>query len=191
MSLSATKKGGQTTCAKVFAKNLHRRQNYPLRSGLYKLKEAHYFIEALENEIQLLSRLHRMGEPLRGLRTYGDHAHWIKNIPKFIAEEFGWKVLPAIRALEADGVNELKLQKFLPSIEGRIKKLISECDFVFEEMQGPISNEYSRWKIGCSALDDLFYLAITIIEASINITPYTRSMGIANNKKSLPGQPVY
>ena len=178
MMLSAKINRGGTTCSKVFSKNLYQRQSYPLRSGLYKLKEALYFIEALEKEIQLLSRLHRMGEPLRGLRTYGDHANWIKNIPKFIAEEFGWKVLPAIRALEADGVNELKLQKFLPSIESRIKNLISECDFVFEEMQSPISNEYSRWKIGRSALEDLFYLAITIIESSINLTACTRSMGL-------------
>jgi hypothetical protein len=171
MMLSTPSSPPPSMCFGEYQKGLLLRQNHPLSYGLYKLKEALRTVEVYEGEIELLSKKLRHKQPLLGLHTYGDHAAWIKKIPKSLAFEFGWKVLPAIYALQADGACPITLNTQIKYFENRIAKFISKCDEILLIIKQPISNEYARWRGGYSALDDLFVEAKWIINMGINLVP--------------------
>ena len=139
-------------CTDEYQKAISQRQNHPLRNGAYKLREAADRLDRFEREIYLLAKCLRLGAPLRGMATYGDHAPWLKKMPKQIAYLMGYYVLPAIRKLDADGVSPTVLQQKLPWFESGIRDLLDECETSLRIMKQGIKHEYDRWKNRESAL---------------------------------------
>lgn len=157
-------------CSSAFKEGLVKREQHPLPSGLYKLRDAHREMGKCLDEFVLLARLLRAKQPLRGNCTYGDQAPWIKKRPIDISFELGWKVLPAIQALIGDGISNAEINKYLPGFIQRIADLVNQCERTLPQIKGPIKHEYDRWRNHDSIVAPLFETALSIIESSIFIT---------------------
>ena len=156
-------------CSLAFKEGLIKREQHPLPSGLYKLRDAHREMNKCLDEFVLLAKLLRAKQPLRGNCTYGDQAPWIKKRPVDISFELGWKVLPAIQALVGDGVSTAEINKLLPGFIRRIANLINQCERALPLIKGPISYEYARWRNHDSAITPLLESVISIIESATDI----------------------
>ena len=116
------------------------------------LRDAADRLDRYEQEISLLAECAALGKPLRSLDTDGDHAPWLKKMPKQIAYLMGYYVLPAIRKLNIDGVSSTVLRQQLPDFEKQIRGLLDQCEVSLRIMKQGIKYEYDRWKDGESAL---------------------------------------
>jgi hypothetical protein len=156
-------------CSLAFKEGLVKREQHPLPSGLYKLRDAHREMSRCLDEFVLLARLLRAKQPLRGNCTYGDHAPWIKKRPIDISFELGWKVLPAIQALIGDGISAEETNQFLPGFIQRIADLINQCERTLPQIKGPIRHEYDRWRNHDSLIAPLFESMLSIIETAFHM----------------------
>ena len=170
-------------CKDEYQKAITKRQKHPLPSGEYKLREAADRLDRYEQEIHLLAKCLRLGAPLRGMATYGDHAPWLKKMPKEIADLLGYYVLPAIRKLAADGVSPTVLQQKLPWFDKEISGVVDQCEASLRIMKCGIKYEYDRWKNGDSALLPLIQEAQAIVDAAQNMLPPTGGTGIKTAEK--------
>ena len=170
-------------CQKQFHKAIIERSNYPLPSGAYKLREAAHMLDRFEREITLLAGCQNRKQPLRGNCTYGDHATWLKQLPKQVAELLGYSILPAIRKLDADGVSQSVLQKQLPWFEREINKVVHECDRAFTAMKRGIRHEYQRWERNDSELVTMIYSSQHIVDAALGLLPPTTKTGSGQQNK--------
>ena len=156
-------------CSLGFKEGLTKREQHPLPSGFYKLRDAHREMSKCLDEFVLLAKLLRAKQPLRGNCTFGDQAPWIKKRPINISFELGWKVLPAIQALVGDGISVVEINNLLPGFIQRIATLINQCERVLPLIKGPIRYEYDRWRNHESAIAPLLESALSIIESAVHI----------------------
>ena len=80
---------------------------------------------------------------------------YLKSIPGRLAELIGYKILPAIAALEGDGVPKAVVQHLLSRAETDAKRLIADCEAARLRLLGGITQEYDAMRQGQSHLIDL------------------------------------
>jgi len=159
------------TCNQEYQDATKQRLNHPLQNGEYKLNEALKRLNGKEEEIRILANCQKHKQPLRGLRTYGDHAPWRKNMPLDIANLLGYFILPSIKALKADGVPEHKLHQHLPWFESEIKRLLQKCEQSHQIMKAGVKHEYDRWKHDDSVLLPIIDDTKILIEIAKRMIP--------------------
>lgn len=74
----------------------------------------------------------------------------------FIADELGYKVAPAVKALAGDGLSTSDVKKLRMLIQPRIEALLNECEHVDTLIQNNISLEYKHMKRDESLVADLY-----------------------------------
>ena len=149
-----------TTCHEIFNTAREKRKAHPLSSGGYKLKEAEDRINQLHKLVTTIAkRVHAGGkfgetENLGPCMATGRGAY-LKGIPAQLAELLGYTILPAIAALEGDGVPTAEVQRLLIRAETDAQRLINDCEALRLRLKGGIKQEYDAMRRGDSALLEL------------------------------------
>ena len=162
----------QTPCHRAFAAGERARAESPLSSGAYKLRKAqrtiqHYFesFHAIRDYLIHLKKFYP-GAPL-GRCTTDDKATYLKGIPASIARLFGKDVLPAIKALGADGLSRREIATELEIATFKVQRLIQECEIQRQRLRGGIKDEYEAIMSGYSELYALLEDAEQIIRSPL------------------------
>jgi hypothetical protein len=149
-----------TTCHNIFDAARARRTEYPLTRGRYKLDGARHTIDRWRATVETITERTQGGsgfgeaENLGSCMSY-ERGAFLKELPMKVAELVGYDILPAIAALECDGVPEAEVQRLVRRAETDAQRLISDCEALRLRLKGGINNEYDRMRRGESELPSL------------------------------------
>lgn len=146
-----------TTCHEIVNAARERRKAHPLSSGGYKLREAEDRINQLHKLVTTIAERVRTGGKFGETENLGpcmatERGAYLKGIPAQLAELLGYTILPAIAALEGDGVPKAEVQRLLSRAETDAQRLIDACEAVRLRFKGGIKNEYEAMRRGESEL---------------------------------------
>jgi len=155
-----------------FKKSVKLREQHPLSSGEYKLREANSHFERFLEEVNILADCRRKKIPMRGRCTNGDHPKWLKDLPaETIPYYLGYYLLPAINALDKDGVPVSKIKQSLPFFEQIIENLLDRCDDAYNLIKKRIDFEYELWDQDDSVLIPLLDTCFWLVEVALDMLP--------------------
>jgi hypothetical protein len=80
---------------------------------------------------------------------------YLKGIPAQLAELLGYTILPAIAALEGDGMPKAEVERLLSRAETDAQRLLDDCEAVRLRLKGGIKHEYDAMRLGQSLLLEL------------------------------------
>jgi hypothetical protein len=149
-----------TTCHDIFDTAREMRKAHPLSSGRFKLDEAQDRINQLQKLVTTVAdRLHaggKFGENENlGPCMATERGTYLKGIPAQLAELLGYTILPAIAALEGDGVPKAEVQRLLSRAETNAQRLIDDFEALRLRLKGGIKHEYDAMRRGKSELLEL------------------------------------
>ena len=104
---------------------------YPLRTGAYKLREALFNIERLYRDVKKVNCYYKTGiggESLIDTMTQEDLPDEFKRAPSKFIWELSYNILPALRALNGDGVVQT-------IVDEKVAHADEEKDFILEQAQ--------------------------------------------------------
>ncbi len=132
--------------------------NHPFdRISAYKVRESHHNLSRMTNTLNEIIAVVSSGKThsvpiLLGGCTTEDKSIWLKDLPSNLAHELGYNLIPAIQALNVEGVPEAAINSFIKSIKGNVCKLLKDCDTMQADTGRSIKEEYARMKAGCSEM---------------------------------------
>ena len=146
-----------TTCHDVCDTARGERANYPLSSGLNKLREAENRINQLHKLVTTIAERVRAGGKFEQDENLGpcmatERGAYLKGIPAQLAELLGYTILPAIAALEGDGMPKAEVERLLSRAETDAQRLLDDCEAVRLSLKGGIKHEYDAMRRGESEL---------------------------------------
>ena len=135
------------TCHDIFITARAERAKYPLTKGQYKLDEGEQAINQLLKLVTTIAKRVRTGGKFGETENLGpcmadERGTYLKGIPAQLAELLGYTILPAIAALEGDGVPKAEVQRLLSRAETDAQRLIDECEALRLRLKGGIEREY-------------------------------------------------
>lgn len=145
------------TCHDIFNAARAERAKYPLTEGQYKLDEAIRMIGRWHDLITTITERIRTGGKFGEAENLGpcmahERGAYLKAIPSRLAELIGNKILPAIAALEGDGVPKAEVQRLLSRAETDAQRLKDDCEALRLRLKGGIKHEYDAMRRGEGAL---------------------------------------
>lgn len=146
-----------TTCHDIFNAAREMRKAHPLSSGRFKLDEAQDRINQLQKLVTTVADRLRAGgkfgenENLGPCMAY-ERGTYLKGIPGQLAELLGYTILPAIAALEGDGMPKAHAKHLLSRAETDTQRLIDACEALRLRLKGGIKHEYDSMRRGESEL---------------------------------------
>jgi hypothetical protein len=147
-------------CVKAYNSAQKRRLEHPFPSGIFKLREVRNALIKYQRCIFNIGRYNRgvigarHGDiDLGGCMAY-ERGPWLKHLPISISRLLGWKWLPAVAALEGDGVSERYARELLQRHQCIVQSTLDECDQISRQLS-PIEQEYYRLAIDSSELSEL------------------------------------
>lgn len=145
------------SCFDAFQKGQQERARYPLRSGLYKLREARRdLIESLDLLDDIRNTYPRVVQGARGR---------LKSLPKLIAHELGWNIVPAVEALTGDKLPSALVKNLESYARGEANALLPRLDELHDHLSSPgIDLEIFRIKCDNSGLERLLTDAVRLID---------------------------
>jgi hypothetical protein len=146
-----------TTCHNIFDTAREKRKAHPLTAGQFKLDEAQNRISQLYKLVTTITERVRRGDKFGETENLGpcmacDRGTYLKSIPVQLAELLGYTILPAIAALEGDGVPKAEVQRLLSRAETDAQRLIDECEALRLSLKAGIKHEYEAMRRGESEL---------------------------------------
>jgi hypothetical protein len=146
-----------TTCHEIVNAARERRKAHPLSSGGYKLREAENRINQLHELVTTIADRVCTGGKFGETENLGpcmatERGAYLKGIPAQLAELLGYTILPAIAALEGDGMPKSEVQRLLSRAETDAQRLIEACEAVRRHLKGGIEHEYEAMRRGESEL---------------------------------------
>jgi hypothetical protein len=158
-----------TNCREIFNTAREKRKAHPLSSGGYKLREAEDRINQLYKLVTTIAERVRTGGKFGETENLGPcmatkRGAYLKGIPAELAELLGYTILPAIKALEGDGVPKAEVQRLLSRAETDAQRLLDDCEALRLRLKGGIKHEYDAMRQGESELLDLLDAALEICE---------------------------
>ncbi len=146
-----------TTCHDVCDTARGERAKYPLSAGRYKLREAENRINRLYTLVTTIAERVCTGGEFGETENLGpcmatERGAYLKGIPAQLAELLGYTILPAIAALEGDGVPKAEVERLLSRAETDAQRLIDACEALRLRLKGGISREYDAMRRGESEL---------------------------------------
>ena len=140
-----------TNCHAIFNAAQVQRAKYPLTKGQYKLDEAEQAINQLQKLVTTVAKRVRTGGKFGETENLGpcmadERGTYLKGIPAQLAELLGYTILPAIAALEGDGVPKAEVQRLLIRAETDAQRLLAECEAARARLNGGIDHEYAAMR---------------------------------------------
>ena len=149
---------------KVFDECAQTRRLYPLRTGAYKLREALFNIERLYSDVKKANRYYKTGtggESLIDTMTQQDLPHAFRRVPAKFIWELSYNILPALRALNGDGVVQT-------SVDEKVAHADKQKDFILEQAQELqdllLSGSRKFYKTNIEEIEDRFESLFSDIE---------------------------
>lgn len=141
-------------------------------SSAYKVRESRdniaHVIATLTEIISVVSSGESYPAPiLLGACTTEDKAIWLKDLPGNLARELGGNLIPAVQALNVEGVPEAAINGFVQSIKGKVCQLLKDCDAVQTETGQSIKSEYARMKAGYSEMLRICHDALDVADQAV------------------------
>lgn len=145
------------TCHEAFNVARAKRAKYPLSEGRQKLREAQHTIERWQQMLETIAARMRTGGSFGENENLGpcmanERGTYLKSIPTQLAELLGKTILPAIAALEGDGVPKAEVAQLLRRAETDMQRLLAECEAVRLCLESGIKHEYRAMRHGQSDL---------------------------------------
>jgi hypothetical protein len=136
-----------TTCHDILDAARAQRTKYPLTKGRYKLDEARHTIDRWRATIETITERTQGGSGFGATENLGpcmaeERGTYLKSIPARLAERIGYDILPAIAALEGDGVPKTEVQRLVHRAETDAQRLIAECEAARLRLKAGINHEY-------------------------------------------------
>lgn len=146
-----------TTCHDIFDTAREKRKAHPLTAGRVKLDEAENRINQLHKLVITIADRLLAGGKFGETENLGpcmatERGTYLKSIPAELAELLGHTILPAIAALEGDGVPKAEVQRLLSRAETDAQRLIDACEALRLSLKGGIKHEYNAMRRGESEL---------------------------------------
>lgn len=146
-----------TTCHDIFNTARAKRAAHPLTEGRFKLDEAQNRINQLQELVTSIADRVRAGSKFSETENLGpcmaiERGTYLKSIPAQLAELLGYTILPAIAALEGDGVPKAEAQRLLSRAETDAQRLIDDSEALRLSLKAGIKNEYEAMRRGESPL---------------------------------------
>lgn len=144
----------QSPCRRAFVKGQKDRRGFPLSAGLYKLEELHRMLSEMVVSIDAIVRWVRHGRPPRedwsfgSLCTNEDKASWLKSLPRVIARELGYTLIPAVKALGGDELTGPQVHRLALFATARAEALVTDCDELDWRLRPAIDAEYAAMNAG-------------------------------------------
>ena len=144
------------------------------RISAYKVRESRdniaRMIATLTEIISMVSSGETHSVPiLLGGCTTEDKAKWLKSLPGDLARELGENLIPAVQALNVEGVPEAAINGFVQSIKGKVCQLLKDCDAMQTETGQSIKSEYARMKAGCSEMLRICQHALDVADQAVAV----------------------
>jgi hypothetical protein len=145
------------TCHDIFKTARAERAQYPLTEGRYKLEEALRAIKRWQDLVTTIEARVRNGGTFGEAENLGpcmavNRGPYLKGIPGRLARLIGYDILPAIAALDGDGVPKEEVQRLLRQAETVAQRLLDDCEAARLRLKGGIKHEYEAMKRGQSHL---------------------------------------
>ena len=147
--------------------------NHPFdRISAYKVRESRDNIIRMINTLNEIIAVVSSGEThsvpiLLGGCTTEDKSIWLKDLPGNLAEELGYNLIPAIQALNVEGVPQATIDRCIQSIKGGVCQLLKDCDALQADTGLTVKREYARMKAGCSEMLRICNDALVIVDQAV------------------------
>lgn len=96
--------------------------------------------------------------------TKSDKAERLRRVPMIIAHQLGYNLIPAVKALDLEGVPASETAAFLRSIMPQVKKLLADCDDAHRCTRRSVWQEYEAMTMGTSSMEDASLRAVEIAD---------------------------
>lgn len=165
-------------CHDAFGAAKAERNKYPLKSGLYKLYDARRNISRMQESMcaigDYLNGRHDCspGGLLGPCCTTDDKAVWIKDLPKQVARNLGYDILPAIEALTGDGIAASDVKGELARARAEAERLLDDCETQHKRLKSNIDDEYRAMKSGYSDVYALLFEAKGIAHRALELVEW-------------------
>jgi hypothetical protein len=144
-------------CSRTFQASIKEREDKcPFdHISAYKVRESRENIESMISTVTEIIDVVSSGEIhspplLLGSCTSEDKAIWLKALPRNLAQELGYNLIPAVGALAVEGVPEPAINGFIQSIKEKVCQLLKDCDALQAATSRSINGEYALMKAGRS-----------------------------------------
>jgi hypothetical protein len=156
------------TCHHTFNTALSERAKYPLTSGRQKLQEAQDTLKSWREMVTTIATRIRAGGTFGETENLGpcmanERETYLKELPAKIAYLIAYKVLPAIAALEDDGMPKAEVERLLSRAETDAQRLLDECEAARLRLKVGIDHEYKAMRRGESLSMELLDEAYRLI----------------------------
>ena len=147
--------------------------NRPFDSiSAYKVRESHHNISRMINTLNEIIAVVSSGEThsvpiLLGGCTTEDKSIWLKDLAGNLANELGYNLIPAIQALNLEGVSEATIDSFIQSIKEDVCQLLKGCGALQTDIGVSVKGEYARMKAGCSEMLRICTGALRIADQAV------------------------
>ena len=155
----------------VFLAAMQRRiANHPFdRISAYKIRECRDNLQRNLHTVTSIAdylcarRSERHPSMLVGC-TEEDMGYRLKRVPEIVADELGYNLIPAVKALALEGVPAVDINLFIRTIKPQIDRLLADCDAVQTVTARSIKPEYAALKAGYSPTEQISANALCIAE---------------------------
>lgn len=159
-----------TTPLTAFNQGINDRSRYPLRNGVYKLKETLCILRRTKSYVEKVIRCKecKISLPaILGPCMGHEIAGWLKQIPIELSWLLGHNIVPAVSALSGDKVDPLIITCIQRNIEPEIERLLEDCAKTHTRISIDIGREYKNMQQGESEVLQLLMVAISICNRAI------------------------
>lgn len=99
--------------------------------------------------------------------TEEDKGYRLKRVPEIVADELGYNLIPAVKALAREGVPAVDINLFIRTIKPLVDRLLADCDAVQLATAPSIKPEYAALKAGYSPMEQISTDALYIVEQAV------------------------
>jgi hypothetical protein len=159
-------------CSNEFEKGQSKRAQFQLRSGAYKLEEAR---GGLLDSLHLLDSVREFTSVPQGARGA------LKRLPRHLACELGWSIIPAVEALAGDNLPPSIVIPLARRARAEAQDLVRRCDELHDSfLRGGIAAECVYIKHDRSELERLLRDAVSLIDVALHAHAASLTMSAAN-----------
>ena len=159
-----------TQAKTIFNQAQSQRKQHPFVGGSrYKLREVAARLRRDSETIDHLATDRRRGlgrEVFNGC-TREDKAKWLRDTLLDVAYRLGYDILPAIDALEQDGLSKKDVRLCRAWATAHAVSLLCQIDQVYEQLRGNIKREYDQWENHDSLIQPIIDRAVNIADGVV------------------------
>jgi hypothetical protein len=168
----------KTPCHDAFMSAQAARQTAPLKSGVYKLREAERAIHRMKDTLYNI-RVHLTEERIFPVGTHSlgcclsdEIEYYLTELPIKISALVASDILPAIAALTGDGIPQSDAAAEMQSVNANANRLVRDCEAVHARLRLRVDQECGNIKEGYSAVYALLTDANGIAERALQLVEW-------------------